>query len=277
MGRCVGRAEGEGVRVMRGTVGVPRTVTVEVAEEEGVREGKWGRVEVPDPVGVFEEEAEEETLLVVMEHLEGVEDIVEVLLQPFGWVPEGDPVEVFEEVVVAVEVGETEGEGEDREDLEKEEDPEGVLLGCMVLLPQGEAEEVLDKAAEREKVGVPVEVLEVDMVAVLVEVDLPFTPPDREGLGEEEEDFEARPDTDMWGEEEAVLDTVGVFVLVMVEVVVFVVVEEGEGRVVGFTVRDMVIVFVAVLLAVLVALLTTSPRGSDTFAAAPTVAPSTIN
>ena len=83
MGRCVGRAEGEGVRVMRGTVGVPRIVTVEVAEEKEVREGKWTRVEVPDPVGVFEEEVEEVALFVAMEHLEGVEEPEEVLLPPF--------------------------------------------------------------------------------------------------------------------------------------------------------------------------------------------------
>ena len=108
----------------------------------------------------------------------------------------------------------------------------------------------MDCGPEREKVGVPVEVLEVDIVAVLVEVDLPFTPPDREGRGEEEEDFEASPDTDMRGEEEAVLDTVGVFVFVIVEVVVFVVVEDGKAREEDFTVLDRVIVFVAVLEAV---------------------------
>ena len=64
----------------------------------------------------------------------------------------------------------------------------------------------------------------------------------------------------MRGEEEAVLETVGVLECVIVEVVVFVEVDEGEGREEGHTERDTVIVFVAVLLAVLVALLATSRR-----------------
>ena len=82
-------------------------------------------------------------------------------------------------VVVAVEVGVGEGEGEVREDMDKEEEPLAVFEGCMDLLPQGEEEEVLDRAGVREKVGVPEEVLEEDTEAVLVEVDLPATPPDR--------------------------------------------------------------------------------------------------
>lgn len=156
---------------------------VELGEEEGVLLEGLVRVGVPDFVEVFEEEAVEVPDFVPMAHREGVEDTVEVLLPPMDRVPEGEPVEVLEAVVVAVEVGVRRGEGVDREDLEKEEEPLAVFDCCMDLLPQGEAEEVLDRAEEREKVGVPVEVLEEDTEAVLVEVDFPAAPtPEALGL-----------------------------------------------------------------------------------------------
>ena len=213
---------------------------------------------VPDTVLVLEEEAVEVTVLVAMEHREGVEDTVEVLLPPMDRVPEGEPVLVLEAVVVGVEVEVLTMDRVDLEDLEKEEDPEDVLEGFMDLLPQGEAEEVLDSAADREKVGVPVDVFVEDTEAVLVEVDFPPAPtPDTVGLVEEEEVLVPSPVMDLCEEEDAVLDTVGVFVVVIVEVVVLVVVEEGEAKEDALADLLRVVVLVAVLDAVVVALLAT--------------------
>ena len=126
------------------------------------------------------------------------------------------------------------------------------------MLPQGEAEEVLEIAADREKVGVAVEVLVDDTDAVLVEVDFPAAPtPEALGLLEEEEVLVPSPEMDIREEEEDVLEIVEVLVEVIVEVVVLVVVEEGEDKEDALTDLLKVVVLVAVLLEVLVALFAT--------------------
>lgn len=169
VGRWVGRAEREGVRVGRAPEGVPLGEAERVAKEEDVREGGGERVGEPDTVPVFEDDMEAVVVRVTKPHRVAVGDAEEVLLAAPDRVPEGLLVEVPDEVVVGEEVKDTNLDRVGMGDLEKEGEPVGVRLGHFDRVPpKREAEEVLDRGPEREKVGVLVEVRVVEVEPVVV-------------------------------------------------------------------------------------------------------------
>jgi hypothetical protein len=135
-------------------------------------------------------------------------------------------------------------------------------VGFDVVVKDGEAEEDLEGRLDRERVAVAdvdfedlrefvpvgeaVDVFEL----VIVEVSVFERPNEIVDRDDELAVFEVSDDTVGWVDELAVLEIVPVFVLVMVDVVVFVDVGEGETRRVGKELFVPVVVFVEVLLAV---------------------------
>jgi hypothetical protein len=140
-------------------------------------------------------------------------------------VPLGDPVPVFEDVVVPVVVmevlmvpdslGVQEGEGE----------PEEVFVEVMVRVPLGEPLGDLVGRVDLEYVGVVVDVFVLDTDPVLV-LDLAALP---DSTAVPVVVLEAAREEDRRAEAVAVLEVEVVLVELMDSVVVFVVVEEGEG------------------------------------------------